>query len=1322
MKKTILVALLSLSVCTSLATGRTISVDDNGPADFNNIQAAIDDANDGDTVVVKPGTYTGEGNRDIEFKGKPITVRSTDPNDPNIVAATIIDCQGSSSNPHRGFKFHSGEGANSVLAGITVTNGYGPLEEFENPPNPTWLISLGGGIFCDGSDPTITRCVISNNAVGTDPLYPTTDRPGAGGGVCSAGGNLVISMCTITNNSASSSGGGIYSIGGSPTITNCILSNNQVTYGFAGGGIFVDSCTINNCIITGNSVLGGYGGGIHATGGNIAISSCIISDNTVNGHPGCSWRPCLFCSTGESAYGGGLSISSTTDDQIEIQNCIFLGNVARGGGGGVCGSSTSTGPGKNGGDAYGGAIYSSGHCITIQNCTIFDNIVEGGPGGKVKCPVFPPDCDSRPGKLGESYGGAICCRSADTLINNSILWYNSAKYGSETAVLLEDENPSHITLTYCDIEALQTATYTEDTCTVDWGPGNIDFIPMLTSDGHLSIGSLCINAGDPNYNPSPGETDIDKQSRIMVGRIDIGADEFPPPQVTISKPAGGEFWTSGSTHQIKWSSNGTGAVDILFSKDEGGNWKTIESDISNTGSYLWHLPDIVDSNQCLIKVIPHIPDSNVVCVESGLFTVHPDSPDPMVESKWNSLGGDSKRTGLSKDQGPEYGCVKWKFQPDGPISTSVTIGVVNRVHIACEDGKLYTLNPNGSLLWSYDVNSPLINSPTIGPDGTVYVGSQNGKLYAIDINGELRWTHTTAGPVSSSPAVSADGNIYVGSQDGLLYALAPDGSTLWSFRTKGPGVVPDGSIFASPSIGADGTVYIAGLYDPNLYALDPNNGSVKWTCNFESGGWPFASPVVAQNGTIYQTLLYDSNMYAIEPNDGTITWSVDLADPHSGWFDPNYGDTDGWSEPALGPDGTIYVSFDDPYLRAVDPNGTIKWVTPLGTLGGFTLTIGNDGLIYTAGDDGTLRVVDANGWEMAQFSSDDWLNYPVIAADNMVIVSDARDNSVMVTDANNTVWAISQHGCRDLNADETINYIDLALLAADWLECTDSNWPCNYQSPQDYLAGDIDRDRYVRLGDLTAMAARWSDDVKWLKAFPLPGPASNPNPPDGATGIMLNADLSWTPGPYAAKHDVYFGTSDPPPFICTQTAATFAPEPMEDLTTYFWRIDGVNVMGKTTGNPWTFTTQSLKTRCFPGNTPIWIEGALVPISKVVSGQRVGRPEGAAPALYLPDSTNRQEVERVVEHVETPLACYDIVLETENVITVVDTHYFLTEPERWLVVQELKAGMKLKSLKGPIGIRCVEKRQRPFTDKIYNLNIKDSDRYFVGEDGIVVRDW
>ena len=113
------VALVVALLLLSAASARVITVDDDGPADFNNIQAAIDHAEDGDTVMIEAGTYSGSGNYNVQFHGKAITVRGTDPEDFDIVAATVIDCN----RQGRGFIFEGGEDANSVLSGLTITNG-----------------------------------------------------------------------------------------------------------------------------------------------------------------------------------------------------------------------------------------------------------------------------------------------------------------------------------------------------------------------------------------------------------------------------------------------------------------------------------------------------------------------------------------------------------------------------------------------------------------------------------------------------------------------------------------------------------------------------------------------------------------------------------------------------------------------------------------------------------------------------------------------------------------------------------------------------------------------------------------------------------------------------------------------------------------------------------------------------------------------------------------------------------------------------------------------------------------------------------------------
>ncbi len=90
------------------------------PTDYPTIQAGIDAARDEDTVLVADGIYTGEGNRDISFRGKSIIVSSE-----NGAARCIIDCQGSQEEKHRGFIFDAQFITSSpTLNGFTIKNGY----------------------------------------------------------------------------------------------------------------------------------------------------------------------------------------------------------------------------------------------------------------------------------------------------------------------------------------------------------------------------------------------------------------------------------------------------------------------------------------------------------------------------------------------------------------------------------------------------------------------------------------------------------------------------------------------------------------------------------------------------------------------------------------------------------------------------------------------------------------------------------------------------------------------------------------------------------------------------------------------------------------------------------------------------------------------------------------------------------------------------------------------------------------------------------------------------------------------------------------------
>ncbi|RKY11053.1 MAG: hypothetical protein DRP65_05295 [Planctomycetota bacterium] len=249
--KNLMIIICSLGL---LIAGSTNAAVHYVPTDYPDIQTAIDAAVDGDTVAVTPGTYFGSGNHNISFKGKAITVQSTNPDDPQVVNTTVIDCQGSSST--RAFIFQSGETSDAKLVGLTITGG----NNF-----------LGGGIYCyNNSSPTISNCVITDNSA----VF------GGAVAIGNSGSEPTISACTIKANTASVGGGAIYCIGSSPTIESCIIAGN---FAPRGGAIYsqnVGNPVIANCTISANAATV-FAGGIYCyASNNLDISNCILWDNT----------------------------------------------------------------------------------------------------------------------------------------------------------------------------------------------------------------------------------------------------------------------------------------------------------------------------------------------------------------------------------------------------------------------------------------------------------------------------------------------------------------------------------------------------------------------------------------------------------------------------------------------------------------------------------------------------------------------------------------------------------------------------------------------------------------------------------------------------------------------------------------------------------------------------------------------------------------------------------------------------------------------------------------------------------------------------------
>ena len=145
-----------LAVFYSYAWADTLRV---GVGYYPTIQSAIDTADNNDIVIVDPNRYY----ENINFLGKAITLQSTDPNDPNIIAATIIDGNRPADvNYASVVTFNSGEDNNSVLTGFTITGGTGSWVTISWEFKGLRWNRSGGGVLCyNMSQPTITKNVFT---------------------------------------------------------------------------------------------------------------------------------------------------------------------------------------------------------------------------------------------------------------------------------------------------------------------------------------------------------------------------------------------------------------------------------------------------------------------------------------------------------------------------------------------------------------------------------------------------------------------------------------------------------------------------------------------------------------------------------------------------------------------------------------------------------------------------------------------------------------------------------------------------------------------------------------------------------------------------------------------------------------------------------------------------------------------------------------------------------------------------------------------------------------------------------------------------------
>jgi len=517
---------------------------------FDCIQEAIDVAFAGDTVIVLDGFYTGTGNRDIDFRGKAITVRSKDG-----VVNCIVEIQGSPSDQHRGFWFHSGETAASVLEGFTIRGGH-------------MLGFTGGGILCErGSSPTIRGNVVAGNLAGTgggiacyaaspqvlqNQIVANSAIDSAGGMACDFASNPLVAGNLFLGNSARCCGG-LGTWRSSPAVTENVFSLNSAQHG-AGAMEIADGSApqVTKNQVTDNRALESGAGGINVSGANP-----MLLQNDILGNMG---------------YAGGLRCCGSHPDVLF--NTISGNTACNSGGGVLCVDAT---PLLKMNRIIGNtSLYCGGGVDLVRSSpTFINNVIANNiaamTGGGVCCHQSIASLTNLTvafNAAGTKGGGFYAANGSRLSVRNTILWQNAAPNGP-SGCLAAATAASTTVVGYSDVSGGQPAISVSPGCTLAWDLGNFDWDPMFANpangDYHLqsrygrfdpSIGwvfdvymSICIDRGDPvspYFNEPEPNGDV-----VNVGAYGNTAE--------ASKSAGPKL----AEARISGDANGDGSVNVL---------------------------------------------------------------------------------------------------------------------------------------------------------------------------------------------------------------------------------------------------------------------------------------------------------------------------------------------------------------------------------------------------------------------------------------------------------------------------------------------------------------------------------------------------------------------------------------------------------------------------------------------------------------------------------------------------------------------------------------------------------------------------------------
>ena len=223
------------------------------------------------------------------------------------------------------------------------------------------------------------------------------------------------------------------------------------------------------------------------------------------------------------------------------------------------------------------------------------------------------------------------------------------------------------------------------------------------------------------------------------------------------------------------------------------------------------------------------------------------------------------------------GSINWIYDSGGSITQPAAIDTLGNIFFASEN-ILYSLSPTGSYQWEYVSTQGHITSPlSISKNGNIYFGTEFSKLIGVQNWGDEIFVADLFDYVRGEPTIDIDGTIYmatssVESGTSKIEAFSPDGNLAWDLTVYEPNssavIIGDSNYLYIRTIN-----FFGGGYG-RLYKIDKTTQSVVWDFYFGGTSGSASTPTVSSEGTCYFSTVGSTNgrFYAIN-SDGTIKWA-----------------------------------------------------------------------------------------------------------------------------------------------------------------------------------------------------------------------------------------------------------------------------------------------------------------------------------------------------------------------------------------------------------------------------------------------------------------